>query len=102
MAETQKPINAHEIGALHGVFQIMWKDSNGDLYVHQMQGPDVRALLLNTPEGKHLRDSIFWHLKAAFLSVGAAVLGLDPVEMEGQPLTPGPAGLVDARGENYN
>jgi len=97
---TQKPITADEIGRLHGVFQIMWRDENGQLYVHQMKGPDVRALMLNDDEGKHLRDSLFWHMKASFLSVGAAVFKLPPVEMEPEPQKP--SAIVDAGGRPYN
>jgi hypothetical protein len=100
MAETQRPINAGEIGPLHGVFQILWRGPDGHLYVHQMRGPDVRALLLNDPEGRHLRDSLFWHMKASFLSVGAAVFGFEPVELEPEPVKPSP--IVGPDGRAYN
>lgn len=88
MAETQRPINAEQIGAGHGVFQIMWRDESGHLYVHQMKGSDVRMLALNTPESKQLREKLFWHMKASFLSNVAAVFGLDPIEVEAEPVTP--------------
>lgn len=65
-----------------------------------MTGADVRALLENTPEGRHLRDSLFWHMKAAFMSVGAAVLNMPPVEMETEPQPP--SAIVDPTGKPYN
>ena len=98
--QTQRPINPEQIGRLHGVFQIMWRAPNGDLYVHQMQGDDVRALITNDPESKHLRDALFWHMKATFLSVAAAVFGVEPVEMETEPAKP--SAIVDPRGKPYN
>lgn len=99
MGQAQKPITADEIGALHGVFQVMWRDAGGTLHVHQLKGQDVRALILNDDESKHLRDSIFWHMKASFLSVAAAVFGVEPVQMEREPEK---SSIVDVRGKAYN
>lgn len=98
---TQRPVSPSEIGRGRGLFQIIWKNDAGELIVHQLQG-DVRSLVdPRNPDGKRLRDSIFWHLKATFFSTAAAEFGLPPVEIEPDPSAQNSA-IVTADGKPYN
>lgn len=99
MGETQRPMSADELSPNRGVFQIMWKGPDGHLYVHQIQG-DVTALIHNDADSTHLRESAFWHLKASFMSVAAAVYGVDPVKVNAEPEKPSP--ILNQGGKPYN
>lgn len=96
LGATQKPINPEEIGRGRLVLQAMYRDDNGKLMVHQVQG-DARALIVD----HKLRKRVTWHWLAVVVSTAAAVFGIELATIEEDPDS-AKSQILDPSGRKYN